>query len=57
MHNEFYMPLLLILYFTLESCMSDISNQNAKHLTNFSRADQTINVKPHGQIHIIPSSF
>lgn len=37
--------------------MSAISNQNAKHLTNFSRADQTINVKQHVKIHTIPSSL
>lgn len=37
--------------------MSDISNQNAKHLTNFSRTDKAINMKQYRQIHIIPSSF
>lgn len=35
----------LILYFILESCMSISPNQNVNLLTNFSRADQAINVE------------
>lgn len=43
-HNDFYKLLWSILYFILESSMSDISKDNEKGLTNFSKADQVINV-------------